>query len=88
MLCLSRFKGESIVIADDIIVTVLDVRGDKVRLGVTADPSIPVHRSEVQEQIRRLRGELPPEPDPDDVRAAERIGWGWAKNGPIRRGPR
>lgn len=53
MLVLSRKKNESIVINDDIVVTVVDIRGDKVRLGINAKPEIPVHRMEVYEAIQR-----------------------------------
>ena len=51
MLVLSRKKGESIVINDDITVTVVEIRGDKVRLGIIAPKEIPVHREEVQDAI-------------------------------------
>lgn len=47
MLVLSRLKNESIIINDDIEVVVLDVRGDKVRLGIQAPNNVPVHRKEV-----------------------------------------
>jgi carbon storage regulator len=53
MLVLSRQKDESIVIGDEIEVTIVDVRGDKVRLGITAPKSIPVHRREIYEAIQR-----------------------------------
>jgi len=53
MLVLSRQKDESIVIGDDIEITVVDIRGDKVRLGVDAPSEIPVHRKEVYEAIQR-----------------------------------
>lgn len=53
MLILSRFEGESIVIGDGIVVTVVDIRGGKVRLGVEAPESVPVHRHEIAEKIRR-----------------------------------
>ncbi len=53
MLVLSRQKDESIVIGDNIIVTVVDIRGDKVRLGIEAPKEIPVHRKEVYEAILR-----------------------------------
>ncbi|MBU0957364.1 MAG: carbon storage regulator CsrA [Nanoarchaeota archaeon] len=53
MLVLSRQKDESIVIGDDIEITVVDIRGDKVRLGITAPSEIPVHRKEVYEDIVR-----------------------------------
>ena len=53
MLVLSRQRDESIIIGDDIQITVVDIRGDKVRLGITAPPHIPVHRREIYEAIRR-----------------------------------
>ena len=52
MLVLSRKKNESIVICDDIVVTVVEVRGDKVRLGIEAPREVPVHRREVYNQIK------------------------------------
>jgi carbon storage regulator len=51
MLVLSRKKNESIVINGDVTITVVEIRGDKVRLGVVAPRSVPVHRQEVQEAI-------------------------------------
>jgi carbon storage regulator len=51
MLVLSRKKNESIVINNDIIVTVVEIRGDKVRLGIVAPKEVPVHRQEVYEAI-------------------------------------
>ena len=53
MLVLSRKKNESIVIDDDITIVVVEIRGDKVRLGVDAPKEIPVHRQEVFEAIKR-----------------------------------
>ena len=53
MLVLSRHRDESIMIGDDVVVTVVDIRGDKVRLGVSAPDSVPVHRREVYEAIQR-----------------------------------
>ena len=53
MLVLSRQRDESIIIGDDIEITVVDIRGEKVRLGINAPPHIPVHRKEVYEAIRR-----------------------------------
>jgi len=55
MLVLSRKTNESIVINDNIRVTVTDIRGDKVRLGIDAPRDVPVHRSEVWEAIKRER---------------------------------
>src|SRR3989304_2827056 len=57
MLVLSRQKDESIMIGDDVKITVVDVRGDKVRLGITAPKEIPVHRIEIYEAIQREKKE-------------------------------
>lgn len=51
MLVLSRKKNESVVINNDIVVTVVEVRGDKVRLGIVAPKDVPVHRQEVYQAI-------------------------------------
>ena len=51
MLVLSRKKNESIVINNDIVITVVEIRGDKVRLGIEAPKDVPVHRQEVYEAI-------------------------------------
>ena len=53
MLVLSRKKNESIVINDDITIVVVDIRGDKVRLGVDAPKEVPVHQQEVFNAIHR-----------------------------------
>ncbi len=53
MLVLSRQRDETIMIGDDIEITVVDIRGDKVRLGINAPTRIAVHRKEVYEAIRR-----------------------------------
>ena len=53
MLVLTRRKNESIIIGDNITVTICDVRGDRVRLGIAAPKDIPVHRMEVYEAIQR-----------------------------------
>lgn len=53
MLVLSRQRDESIFIGDNIKITVVDIRGDKVRLGIEAPSEIPVHRQEVYEAIQR-----------------------------------
>lgn len=59
MLVLSRKRDEDLVIGDGIVVRVVDIRGDKVRLGVIAPKEVPVHRREVYEAIQRQR--LPPD---------------------------
>jgi len=55
----SRMKDESIVLGDDIILTVIEVRGDKVRLGVEHPQGVTVHRREVYEAIRRVEQREP-----------------------------
>lgn len=64
MLVLSRQRDETIMIGDEIQITVVDIRGDKIRLGITAPARIAVHRKEVYDAIReentiaaRLEGE-------------------------------
>ncbi len=57
MLVLSRQKDESIIIGDDIEVTIVDVRGDKVRLGINAPRSVSVHRKEIYELIQKEKAE-------------------------------
>ena len=72
MLVLSRKKNESIIINDDITIVVVEIRGDKVRLGVEAPKEIPVHRNEVYEAIRRNQGQSKaPAAEPDATSAAE-----------------
>ena len=53
MLVLSRKKNESIVINDEITIVVVEIRGDKVRLGIEAPKEVPVHRREVYDAIKR-----------------------------------
>ena len=53
MLVLSRHRDECIMIGDDVTITVVDIRGDKVRLGIDAPKNVPVHRQEVYEAIKR-----------------------------------
>ncbi len=53
MLVLSRQRDESIVIGDNVVITIVDIRGDKVRLGIEAPREVPVHRREVYDAIQR-----------------------------------
>jgi carbon storage regulator len=53
MLVLSRHRDESIIIGDDVVVTIVDIRGDKVRLGIKAPQDVSVHRQEVYDAIKR-----------------------------------
>jgi len=57
MLVLSRQRDESIMIGDDVEIIIVDVRGDKVRLGITAPKNIPVHRREIYDAIQREKGQ-------------------------------
>lgn len=57
MLVLSRKKNESIVINNDITIVVVEIRGDKVRLGVEAPKEVPVHRREVYDAIMRAEAQ-------------------------------
>lgn len=59
MLVLSRKKLETIVINGNIAVTILEVRGNVVRVGVEAPRDVPVHRQEIQDEIERQRKERP-----------------------------
>ena len=68
MLVLSRKKNESIIINDHIVVTVVEIRGDKVRLGIDAPKDVTVHRREVYEAIQnqaKLREEGAPAISPE-----------------------
>ena len=77
MLVLSRKKNESIVINDDITIVVVEIRGDKVRLGVEAPKEVPVHRREVFDAIHR--NEPPPAKRPRPSRTVPAMA---AKNKP------
>ncbi len=52
MLVLSRKKNERIVIGENIVITVVEIRGDRVRLGIEAPQEVPIHRSEVHDAIQ------------------------------------
>ena len=73
MLVLSRKKNESIVINDDITIVVVEIRGDKVRLGVEAPKEVPVHRREVFDAIHRNEA-TPGKKAHSDANAAETTG--------------
>lgn len=57
MLVLSRRKNEAIVINDDITIVVVEIRGDRVRLGIEAPAMVPVHRREIYDLIRKRSAE-------------------------------
>ena len=56
VLVLTRKKNESICISDNIVVTVVEIRSDKVRLGIEAPRDVPVHRREIYEKIKQSEG--------------------------------
>jgi carbon storage regulator len=69
VLVLSRKEGEKIVINNgEIVITIVEIRGDKVRLGIEAPPDVDVHRQEVYEAIQRAleQGEVPPQEPPSE----------------------
>ena len=67
MLVLSRKKNESIVINNDITIVVVEIRGDKVRLGVEAPKEVPVHRREVYDAIKRNEAQANPASEPEST---------------------
>ena len=73
MLVLSRQRDETIMIGDDIEVTVVDIRGDKVRLGINAPREISVHRKEVYDAIKRENREAA-QVKPEDLSGLGKIG--------------
>jgi carbon storage regulator len=62
MLVLSRKRDESIVIDGNIVITIVDIRGDKVRLGIEAPSTVPVHRKEVYDAVQRETAQTSAEP--------------------------
>jgi carbon storage regulator len=71
MLVLSRKKNESIIIDDHITITVVEIRGDKVRLGIQAPKEIPIHRSEIRAAIQAEEREAAEQEDSPVVPSAE-----------------
>ncbi len=89
MLVLSRQRDETIMIGDDVEITIVDIRGDKVRLGITAPTHIPVHRKEVYDAIQRenkAAAKLKPEDlPPPRTRSGNNEGTGPDTRGPHKR---
>ena len=57
MLVLSRKPGTEIMIGDDVVITILDIQGDRVRVGISAPRNIPVHRGEIYAEIQEEQTE-------------------------------
>jgi len=57
MLVLSRRKNQEIRIGDDIVLTIVDIRGDNIRIGITAPPGVAVHRQEIWDAIKKEQGD-------------------------------
>jgi carbon storage regulator len=72
MLVLTRRAGESVVIGDDIVITVLEARGDVIRLGITAPRDVQVHREEVYKELKAANREAA-SPTDDAVRAVTEL---------------
>ncbi len=66
MLVLTRKKDESIVINENIVITVVEIRGDKVRLGIEAPRDCSIHRQEVYEAIKKEQTEQEKSPSPEE----------------------
>src|SRR5438105_15912872 len=81
MLVLSRQRDETIVIGDDVEVTIVDIRGDKVRLGIKAPRSVTVHRKEIYEAVKRENQAAARMKPPDVAAAAAAVA-----SGPIHHG--
>ena len=68
MLALSRKKGEALVINNNIEVTILEVKGDQIKLGISAPREVPVYRKEVYEQIQQSNKEAMAEQTPEAIK--------------------
>jgi carbon storage regulator len=67
MLILTRRVGETLMIGDEVTVTVLGVKGNQVRIGVNAPKTVAVHREEIYERIKQEGGSAPPSGGGDEV---------------------
>ena len=65
MLLLTRRVGESIIIGDDIVITIIGLKGHQVRIGIDAPKNIPVHREEIKQRIDYRKQQILKEKDND-----------------------
>ena len=65
MLAISRKKGESLIINNNIEITVLEVKGEQIKLGIAAPKEVPIYRKEVYMQIQEANKEAMTEPSPE-----------------------
>jgi len=70
MLILTRRTGETVMIGNEVTMTVIGVKGNQVRLGLTAPRTIPIHREEIYERIKRELQEDAQEPEPTKAELA------------------
>ena len=73
MLILTRRVGETIVIGDDVVVTVLGIKGNQVRIGINAPKDLSVHREEIYQRIQQEKGGTPPEQKQEEIAAPQAI---------------
>ncbi|MCR5390775.1 MAG: carbon storage regulator CsrA [Lachnospiraceae bacterium] len=67
MLALSRKKGEALIINNNVEITVLDVKGDQVKIGINAPKEVPIYRNEVYEQIQAANKEALTDQSPENL---------------------
>ena len=72
MLVLTRRAGESVIIGDDVVITVLEARGDVIRIGIQAPRDVQVHREEVYKELQQANREAA-SPTEDAVEAVNRM---------------
>ncbi|MBR3103165.1 MAG: carbon storage regulator CsrA [Lachnospiraceae bacterium] len=67
MLALSRKKGEALVVGNNIEITILEVKGDQIKIGIKAPKEVPIYRKEVYEQIQQANKEAMAEQTPEAI---------------------
>ena len=72
MLALSRKKDEAVIINDDIEITIIEIKGDQVKIGISAPKSVPIYRKEVYMQIQNANKEAAQSVDIKNIKELER----------------